>query len=169
MKGLIVVKVDKCVGCHSCEMACAVEHSQSKTVSGAAAEKPAPRSRVKVESVRGAPLPMQCRQCGQAACVEICPKDALSRGKPGEPVVLDDEKCIRCRWCVLACPYGMVSFDKDGKSIIKCDQCYQRVERGEMPACVEACPTGALAFEVGGEKAEAYLVRIERAGARSGK
>jgi carbon-monoxide dehydrogenase iron sulfur subunit len=108
--------------------------------------------------------------------MELCPTRALHRADPNSPVVIDHDRCIGCRWCVLACPFGVISLDQDGRTVIKCDQCFERVERGEMPACVSACPTGGLQFksleEVLKGKREAYLVQIERglgAGEKGGR
>jgi len=66
----------------------------------------------------------------------------------------------------LACPFGVITLDENSRTIIKCDQCFERLQRDELPACVSACPTGALEFktvdEVVAEKREKFLVRIER-------
>ena len=166
MKSMIVVNVDKCLGCRSCEMACAVEHSASRELYQAIHETPAPRARVSVEQGADFAVPLQCRQCEDAPCVEICPADALHRADKDSPVVIDHDRCIGCKWCLLACPFGVISLDSEGRTIIKCDQCFERVERGELPACVAACPTGALLLksleEVLAEKRRASLVQIER-------
>ena len=166
MKSMIVVNVDKCLGCRSCEMACAVEHSPSRELYQAIHETPAPRARVSVEQGADFAVPLQCRQCEDAPCVEICPADALHRADKDSPVVIDHDRCIGCKWCLLACPFGVISLDSEGRTIIKCDQCFERVERGELPACVAACPTGALLLksleEVLAEKRRASLVQIER-------
>lgn len=143
---IIVVHADRCVACKTCELACAVTHSKSPDVIAAAAETPRPKSRVTVEKGRTFNIPLHCRQCAHAACVEICPADALKRDDPGGPVIVDHEACTKCGFCTLACPYGMVRMDEEGRLILKCDQCYDRVRSGELPACVEACPTGALEY-----------------------
>lgn len=166
MKKMIVVSVDKCLGCRSCEMACAVEHSASKHLWEAIRESPTPRARVSVEQGAGFVVPLQCRQCEDAPCVEICPTAALYRADKDSPVVIDHERCIGCKWCIIACPFGVISLDSENRTVIKCDQCFEQVERGELPACVSACPTGALALraleEVLVEKRRASLVQIER-------
>ena len=172
MKSMIVVHVDKCLGCKSCEMACSVEHSASKNLAQAIGETPVPRARVSVEQGAGFVVPLQCRQCEDAPCVEICPTGALRRGDKDSPVVLDHERCIGCKWCVQACPFGVITLDSESRTVIKCDQCFERVERGELPACVLACPTGALEIravdEVPAEKRRAALVHIERGLAEEG-
>ena len=67
---------------------------------------------------------------------------------------------------MLACPFGVIDFDENGRSVTKCDQCFERVERGVVPACVEACSSHAIEFktadEVVAEKRQAYLLQIER-------
>jgi Fe-S-cluster-containing dehydrogenase component len=88
----------------------------------------------------------------------------LRRQDQDSPVVIDQELCVGCRACVLACPFGVIRMDKFSHTIIKCDQCADRLERGELPACVSACPTRALEFKdpdaVTREKKNAYLVEI---------
>ena len=166
MKSMIVVKVDKCLGCKSCEMACAVEHSLSKDLYQAIQETPSARSRVSVAQGAGFVVPLQCRQCEEAPCVQICPSDALYRADDESPVLVDHDRCIGCAWCVLVCPFGVISLDSSNRMVIKCDQCFQRAERGQLPACVSACPTGALELkdlkEVVAENRQAGLVQIRR-------
>jgi carbon-monoxide dehydrogenase iron sulfur subunit len=167
MKSMIVVSVAKCLGCRSCEMACAVEHSSSKDLYQAIHEAPPPRSRVSVEQGAGFVVPLQCRQCEEAPCMEVCPSDALHRADNESPVCVDHDQCIGCAWCVLVCPFGVISLDSRNRTVIKCDQCFERAERGDLPACVSACPTGALELkdlrEVVAEKRRASLVQIRRA------
>jgi len=166
VKQMLVVKVDKCVGCKSCELACAVEHSMSRELFQAIQETPPPRTRVQVGQGSGFAIPMQCRQCADAPCVSVCPTNALYRASEDGPVILDQDLCIGCTWCVVACPFGVITIDDGAKTVLKCDQCLERVERGELPACVTACPTGALEFtsgdRVAAEKREAFMVQIER-------
>lgn len=166
MKGMIVIKVDKCLGCKSCEMACAVEHSQSKDLYEAIHETPTPRARVSVNQGADFAVPLQCRHCEDAPCMEICPTKALDRADKDSPIVIDHDLCIGCKWCILACPFGVINLDDQNRVITKCDQCFERVERGEKPACVSACPTGALEFkemkEILAEKREGTLVLIEQ-------
>lgn len=166
MKGMIVVRVDRCLGCKSCEMACAVEHSESKDLYKAIHEAPRPRARVSVQQGAGFAVPLQCRHCEDAPCIEICPTNALNRADKDSPVIIDHDLCIGCKWCILACPFGVIYLDEENRIIAKCDQCFERVGRGEKPACVTACPTGTLKFktmkEVLAEKRKASLVQIEK-------
>lgn len=165
MKGVLVVNAQRCLGCKSCELACAVEHSKSGDLYEAISEYPRPSSRVDVVNGSNFVIPMQCRQCEDAPCVAVCPTEALHRTDQDSPVLVDQDKCIGCKWCVIACPFGVIELSSKSKNIIKCDQCFERVERGLMPACVTACHTGALQFrsleEVVAEKREAFLVQIQ--------
>mgnify|MGYP001572376780 CR=1 FL=1 len=165
MKGILVVKAHRCMGCKSCEIGCAVEHSRSRNLYEAIAEYPRPSSRVSVKSGEGFAVPLQCRQCENAPCVAVCPTRALYRKNEDSPVAIDQDLCIGCKWCVLACPFGVITLDDKSHTIVKCDQCMERLERGQLPACVVSCPTGALEFkcmeDVIAEKREAFLLQIE--------
>lgn len=164
MKKILVVFAEKCLGCRSCELACAVEHSQSKDLIKSLTETPLPQHRVEVETLEDFTIPLQCRHCEDAPCVSICPTHALQKSSPDSPVSLNDELCIGCKWCILVCPFGVIKIRRDGKAIVKCDLCKERTEKGLKPACVEACPTGALQFmeveKVTREKKERFLVSL---------
>ena len=166
MKGTIVVNIPKCVGCHSCELACAVEHSLSKNLYQAVSESPRPQKRVEVECYGRTNLPLQCRHCADAPCVRVCPTSALYKQDQGEVVLVDQPKCIGCKWCVLACPFGVITLGFDDKAVIKCDLCLERAGRNEEPACVEGCPTGALELatveEAARSKRREFLVEFLR-------
>ncbi len=89
----------------------------------------------------------QCMHCLSPACVSACPVTALTKNKDGA-VVYDDNLCIGCRYCMVACPYFKVNFEWEETfpRISKCHFCFDRIPRGDLPACVEACPTGTLTF-----------------------
>ncbi|OIO96425.1 MAG: hypothetical protein AUJ92_05990 [Armatimonadetes bacterium CG2_30_59_28] len=142
----IVVEVERCLGCRSCELACAVAHSQSKVLERAIFETPRPRPRIFVEGAANFAIPLQCRHCETAPCMEICPTHAVTRRGEQGPVVIEHERCIGCEYCVLVCPFGVMRMDEDRGVTLKCDLCYERLERGQQPACVEACLTHALEF-----------------------
>ncbi|MFH1594273.1 MAG: 4Fe-4S dicluster domain-containing protein [Candidatus Omnitrophota bacterium] len=163
-KGIIIVDPKRCVACRTCELQCAVAHSKSKDLNKAIYEEPRSKSRVKVESCQDLVVPLQCRHCEDAPCVKICPTKALEKFEVEGPVLIDDKRCIGCKWCVVVCPFGVINMDKSGKAIIKCDLCFERLKNGERPVCCAACPTGALQFktmeEVTREKKREYLVKF---------
>jgi len=76
----------------------------------------------------------------------VCPTGAIQRHGESGPVIIDRDLCIGCKLCMVVCPFGVIGLARDGKGVIKCDQCIGRQEAGEEPACVSACPTKALVF-----------------------
>jgi carbon-monoxide dehydrogenase iron sulfur subunit len=154
-KGNLWVDVAKCLACRSCEFACAVEHSQSRTVLGAVREDPPPEARVSLMAVGDLAIPLQCRHCEDAPCVSICPTNALDKQGPEGPVLIDPDRCIGCKFCVAVCPFGVIVLSRDGKAALKCDLCVDRLAEDEDPACVHACHSGALQFREVAEWVEA--------------
>lgn len=144
MAKAIIVDIDKCLACKSCELACAVAHSKSEVLEQALTESPKPQKRVTVEAVEQVSVPMQCRHCEDAPCITVCPTAAISRQQESGPVLIDADKCIGCKYCLVVCPFGVINISYDGKAAVKCDLCFKRTEVGEEPACVQACPTKAL-------------------------
>ncbi len=147
MARVIAVDVDKCIGCRSCQVACALAHSGAESLFEAVQQQPLAQARVSVVSMRGIAVPVQCRQCDDAPCVDKCPKDAMQKSEPDGPVTVDVELCIGCGVCIKVCPlgnFGTITMAPDGDSVVKCDLCIDRLNQGLEPACVEACPTGAL-------------------------
>ena len=144
MDKIITINIEKCLACKSCEIACALVHSKSKVLEEAVAESPRPQRMVTVEAAGEFGVPIQCRHCEVAPCIEICPTGAIQRQSEESPVVLDQDLCIGCKLCMLICPFGVLRLDQEGRAIIKCDMCWQRLEDGQEPACVEACSTKAL-------------------------
>jgi Fe-S-cluster-containing hydrogenase component 2 len=144
----ILVNPDRCLGCHTCELACAEAHTEAGSVIGAvlAGERLQPRNKVlQVDHIK---LSTQCRQCEDAPCVKVCPTGATYRTETYTAV--DLRLCIGCRLCVMVCPFGAIRVStvtlggRDKKAAIKCDLC---IDRLEGPACVEACPTNALSLK----------------------
>ncbi|MDD1742136.1 MAG: 4Fe-4S dicluster domain-containing protein [Methanotrichaceae archaeon] len=146
----IFIRLDRCMGCKSCEIACAVEHSRSKNLVSSMIEKPVPRKRLYVENPEGIKMPMVCRHCDDAPCVEVCRTGATKKDAISGIVTKDDSRCIGCWMCVMVCPYGMVGRQKEVKKAVKCDLCPDIA----LPACVTACPTGTLVFAEEEEFAE---------------
>jgi len=140
----IIADVRKCLGCRSCELACAVAHSAAKELLAALREERRPEARVNVEAAGSWGVPLQCRHCDDPVCVQVCPTKAITKPAPDGPVELDADRCIGCAYCVQVCPFGVIRLSKSGEGVVRCDLC---ASRPEGPACVEACPTGALSFE----------------------
>ncbi len=144
MGKVIMINIEKCLGCKSCELACALVHSKSKVLEEAIAESPRPQRRVTVEAAGEFAVPLQCRHCDDAPCIAVCPTAAIYRQEPDGPVLIEQDRCIGCKFCLVVCPFGVIDVSSDGKAMVKCDLCIERTKAGQEPACVEACPTGAL-------------------------
>lgn len=145
MKKTIFYNVDLCVSCNSCELGCAIQHSESKTLVGSINETPKPFSRIRITKNNNGPNALYCRHCDNAACMDACPPKAIERiGEDGVPVHLQEEKCDGSQACIKACHFKVIVAGEDGKTLARCDLCTDRQEAGLAPACVEYCPTGAL-------------------------
>ncbi len=144
---------DRCMGCRSCELACALASSQEE-VHAAALSRKVLRPRMRVGVFAGRIQPFHCRHCEDAKCVEACPTDALAR--EGGQVHLSDEKCVGCKLCAKACPHGAITVGPPGSTSAtgrvrrmlarKCNLCSDTGLEG--PACIPACPTRALQLVV---------------------
>lgn len=168
MSKKIVCAIERCMGCHTCELACAVAHSAAAREllkDGAAAMDPAigaaglaiaiaaagerPGYRIHVEHYGPKAIPLSCQHCEEAACALACPTGAVRRLAPGKPVLVEEAKCIGCSMCVQACPFGVMAMRPNGKAAFKCDLCVHRLAKGFLPACLASCPTRALSLEEG--------------------
>ena len=160
----IVADATKCLACRACEVACALSHAGTDDLVKAIFERGA-TPRIYLESAGKLAVPLQCRHCDDAPCITVCPTRALWRSSLAEPVLVNQGKCIGCEFCVQACPFGVIVLAKssvpgapDGKAVIKCDLCADRLRAGLPPACVSSCPVAALAFvevDVNARKARA--------------
>jgi formate dehydrogenase iron-sulfur subunit len=86
-----------------------------------------------------------CKHCTHAACLDVCPTGALIRTEFGT-VVVQEDVCNGCGYCVPACPYGVIDQRKDDGRVWKCTLCYDRLGDGLTPACAQACPTESIQF-----------------------
>jgi formate dehydrogenase iron-sulfur subunit len=86
-----------------------------------------------------------CKHCTHAACLDVCPTGALFRTEFGT-VVVQQDVCNGCGYCVSACPYGVIDQRKDDGRVFKCTMCYDRLSVGEQPACAKACPTESIQY-----------------------
>jgi formate dehydrogenase iron-sulfur subunit len=109
-----------------------------------------------------------CKHCVQAGCLEACPTGAIHRTDLGT-VNIDPGRCNGCRYCIAACPFGVVSFRPESGTAHKCTFCNDRIQNGLTPACAKACPTESIQFGFRDELVARARQRVERlraAGAR---
>ncbi|MBA4536740.1 4Fe-4S dicluster domain-containing protein [Bacillus aquiflavi] len=171
-KWVMVIDLQKCVGCDTCTVSCKAENRTPPGISYNVVMEQMSGDFPNVSLVN---LPRPCMQCDQPPCVQVCPTRATYKLDNGI-VAIDNDRCIGCRYCIVACPYGARSYDfgdsyeemlgyndvtspeygvdrgerKKGKTpvgtIRKCSFCFHRLERGEEPACVETCIGDARFF-----------------------
>ncbi|WP_159566376.1 formate-dependent uric acid utilization protein AegA [Budvicia diplopodorum] len=158
MNSFVIADAKNCIGCRVCEVACAMTHNHGKHPE--LPELYLPRIKViKTADIRTA---VTCRHCDDAPCVQVCPSNALTHEQ--DSVQLNKQKCIGCKTCVLACPFGAISMvdeaitladmDQTRTTAHKCDLC---ANDAQSPACVSACPTKALKLVD-----EAYLAESQQ-------
>ena len=146
MEKRITPKIDRCMGCHTCELACIEAHSRAGNLIEAARNGEKPGARLSVQYYNEKSVPIHCSHCEKAACMMVCPSGAITRKGANEPVLVDEDQCIGCLMCLTACPFGMIVLNPDGNGVLKCDMCMDRLAQGAEPACVAACPTKALLY-----------------------
>ena len=143
MPSAFVFDPNRCTGCQACELACSIENDLGTDRSW--------REVVTFNdgAVAGVPryhLSLACNHCTKPACMYSCPALAYDRDAASGAILLDPSRCIGCRYCSWACPYGAPRFEEERGVMGKCTFCSHRLEQGLKPACSTLCPTGALDF-----------------------
>jgi formate dehydrogenase iron-sulfur subunit len=166
MSVAILIDVTRCTGCERCTVACGEAHGHDRVVAERdRATTPdglsANRWCTVVEAAEGRFARKSCMHCLEPSCVSACLVGGL-RKTAGGPVVYDPEKCIGCRYCMLACPFHVPRYEwsRVAPFMRKCDLCIERLARGQRPACVEACPHDVLTFGTREELIEQAWSRV---------
>jgi formate dehydrogenase iron-sulfur subunit len=148
----ILVDVTRCTGCERCVEACVRENGLDPVAAEAdRATSPdglsAHRYCTLLRAPEGRSLRHACMHCLEPSCVSACLVGGLEKTSTGA-VTYDPEKCIGCRYCMLACPFHVPRYEWDTTAPLmrKCTLCVDRLRRGEPPACVSACPHEVLLF-----------------------
>lgn len=158
----VFVFADRCMGCHSCELACATAHTAAGNLYGAILGGETEYGRIFIDlTPTGSRVPVHCHHCANAPCVAACPMDAM-RQREDRTSYLDEENCIGCWSCVAECPFGYLQ--NSDFLPIKCDR--NCLDDEGVPACVRACPTHALVYMTTAEYSAARRRPRAKAAAR---
>jgi formate dehydrogenase iron-sulfur subunit len=159
----VLVDTTVCIGCRKCEYACKTAHDlptkgpdsyedksvykikrrpddKSLTVVNAYENDKNPHQQITVK--------VQCMHCEQPACLSACIVGAFTKNETGA-VLWDEDKCIGCRYCMVACPFQIPAYEYAKAleaRVVKCDWCQDRLAQNQLPACVDICPVEALIF-----------------------
>ena len=152
----VLVDTTRCIGCRSCEVACSV--ANKNFVPDVENDKALDQVRDtsdkqwtivnRFKTGKGDVfVKRQCMHCWQPACAAACLVNAMLKTKEG-PVTWNGDKCMGCRFCMVSCPFDIpkAEYHSWNPRIMKCSMCYERLQDGKKPACVEACPTDTLMF-----------------------
>ncbi|MCZ7663003.1 MAG: 4Fe-4S dicluster domain-containing protein [Thermoleophilia bacterium] len=129
---VLMVDPEKCDGCLLCVVGCSVAHTGAFELE---------RAHITVyRADDDVFVPLSCHHCETPSCVEACPTKACHRDEESRRVIIDDSRCIGCKTCAVACPFGHAHYDPIARVSTKCDYC-----DGE-PQCVKLCEPGALTY-----------------------
>lgn len=138
----MLVDIRRCIGCQACTVSCSMENRPPlgqfrTTVLQYEVDAPDPGAPPAMVS-----LPRLCNHCDNPPCVPVCPVQATFQRTDGV-VLVDNERCVGCGYCVQACPYDARFINHETQTADKCTFCEHRLEAGLLPACVESCVGGA--------------------------
>lgn len=143
MKYYIVFDPERCCACHACSVAC-MDQNDTDVEAGELPLRRVFNEELGCDVLDCAYLSAACAHCDDAPCMMACPVGCLQKDYDTGMTVYDNTRCIGCRSCGMACPFGAPRYLPDSGKMVKCDGCNERLKSGLMPACVRACTFGAL-------------------------
>lgn len=139
----LLIDIDQCVRCYACEVAC--EQENDLDVGARWLQVATIEPRTVGQGLHMDFVPMLCFHCDDPPCAYFCAPGAIVKRENGI-VLIDQDKCNKCKLCVYGCPYGAIYWDEKRGTIGKCDLCTERLDRGLEPSCVQHCIGGAIQF-----------------------
>lgn len=158
-KGMLI-DVTMCEGCGECVSACRAANGLPEVDAPEEVRMLSATSYCCLESHGERTVRKMCMHCEAPTCVSVCPVGAFRKTAEG-PVIWDEERCIGCRYCMVACPFGVPKYEwaSNNPKVRKCIFCYARQKEGQPPACAEACPAEATVY---GDRVELLKLARER-------
>lgn len=173
-QAMCLIDTSRCIGCRACQAACKQWNqlpAEKTTFTGSYENPPrfssntwcrvAFREHGDNGRVDWLMSKQGCMHCNDAACMQACPAGAIYRTEYGT-VNIDEVRCIGCNYCVVACPFRVVGFDRRTSKARKCTFCIDRLANGLEPACAAACPTGSISFGDAQDIVPEATVRLDR-------
>jgi len=156
-----------CLGCGACYQACKEKNNLARTSDDFLKDSLSDQTYTVVNKRGGYFVRKMCMHCNVPTCVSVCPVGALEKMAAG-PVVYHEDRCIGCRYCMQACPFGIPKYEwsKALPRVRKCDMCSDRVQAGQKTGCSQVCPTGATTF---GDRDELIREAHRRIGSQPGR
>jgi Fe-S-cluster-containing dehydrogenase component/DMSO reductase anchor subunit len=142
MQKAFVFDLNRCTGCHACQIACKVEN-----VLDTSWRHVVTFNESRLPGIPRFSLSLACNHCIDAPCKEKCPALAISKDPKSGVVTIDEKLCMGCKYCQWVCPYDAPTFDASEGVMEKCTFCTHRLKEGLEPACTTSCPTGALRYD----------------------
>jgi formate dehydrogenase iron-sulfur subunit len=143
----ILLDTTRCIGCGACSLACKERNKLPRTSSDVLSDTLSDKTFSVVNRKGSRYVRKMCMHCDVPSCASACPVGAFQKTAAG-PVVYDADKCMGCRYCMLACPFNVPRYEwsKNLPRVRKCDMCADRLAQGLATACASVCPTGATMF-----------------------
>ncbi len=137
----LIVDLDRCIGCHSCTVACLVAHTAPAGIRRIVVHKIGPFGSFPELAMHY--LPVMCQHCRKPPCLEACPTGATRKNEDGR-VLIDPDDCNGCGDCVEACPFGARYVNPERLVAESCDYCVDLTPEGGQPPCAATCAAGAI-------------------------